>query len=105
MARRLELVAPKIQPFLNPLFVSVAGGFVVAATLGEVGLRNESVGVVVGVFVSGVTEPFGAFVMFIAKVSRHGEGDAGADIFPCVEDGLVGPIAFWGCGEVDRCLS
>ena len=68
MARRLKLAAPKIQPFLNPLFVSVAGGFVVAAPLGKVGLWDESVGVVVGVFVSGVAELFGAFVMFIAKV-------------------------------------
>ena len=105
MARRLELVAPKIQPFLNPLFVSVAGGFVVAAPLGKVGLWDESVGVVVGVFVSGVTEPFGAFVMFISKVKWDGEGDAGSDVFSGREDGLVGAVAFWRGSQVYSCLS
>src|SRR5258705_6264572 len=76
-----EQGTPFVHPLLDFLFHALIGWRVVMLVGAQVILRGEMIRMVVRVLVTfAVAEAFGALVMRVAQVSRHGEGAAGADV-------------------------
>src|SRR5687767_5620820 len=81
LAHFFKFSAPAVDAFFDFFLHALVGRLVVALGGAKVILRDEMVGMVVGVVVAfAVAEAFGAFVMSIAEVFGDGEGAAGFDV-------------------------
>ena len=84
----------------------MAGRFVVGATLRQVGLRNISAFVIVGIFVSlAMTERLGPLVMGVSEVRGNLQGAALGQIFLRLAEGGIGTVALRCRGQLDGRMS
>ena len=96
------MLPPVLQSFLDFLFHTLLGGFVVALGRAEIILRHEMVFAVVCVLVAhAVAEGLRAFVVAVAQMFRHGERAAGFHVGERGINGGDGGVALVGGGDVD----
>ena len=93
----LELRAPILEPLLDPLFLTILGGFVKPPSFWQIRLRHVSAGVIMAI---AITRRFARHVG-ILQIRGHSQRSSGFDVLQGGPERGIAPVAFGSGCQID----